>query len=245
MPDLERGRARKARAEAGAAPHELVNRSVAELHTDLPLEIEAKRQELADLKEKIRKNEVRAEKARATAEQDEDRAKKALKNAKIYERRASEAEEKVEGLEAQIKGMEERLESIEAAKTAAEAARDQALEAQKGAESRAGAAERRIKDLEAGRVAAINEAASVAAQAAAAVISGGLRQNDQGRWKVGEGSPSAERLKPLWQHLRPALERVARWWDEVRGKVDALPEPEQQAFFDEVPPDEIDEGPTP
>lgn len=243
MPDLERGRARKARAEAGAAPHELVNRSVAELHTDLPLEIEEKRQELADLKEKIRKNEVRAEKARAKAEQDEDRAEKALKNAEIYERRASEAEGKVEGLEAQIKGMEERLESIEAAKTAAEAARDQVLEAQKGAESRAEAAERRMKDLEAGRVAAINEAASVAAQAAAAVITGKLYQNDQGKWKVGEGSPSAESLKPLWQHLLPALERVARWWGEVRGKVEALPEPEQQAFFDEVPPDEIEEGP--
>ena len=39
MPDLERGRSRRARAEAGAAPHELVNRSVDELHTDLPLEI--------------------------------------------------------------------------------------------------------------------------------------------------------------------------------------------------------------
>ncbi|NEK87940.1 hypothetical protein GCU60_19560, partial [Blastococcus saxobsidens] len=161
MPDLERGRARKARAEAGAAPHELVNRSVAELHTDLPLEIEAKRQELAELKEKILKNEVRAEKARAKAEQDEDRAEKALKNAEIYERRASEAEGKVEGLEAQIIA----LERVEAAKGAAEAARDQALEAQKGAESRAEAAESRMKDLETGGVAAINEAASVAAQA--------------------------------------------------------------------------------
>jgi hypothetical protein len=241
MPDLERGRARKARAEAGAAPHELVNRSVAELHTDLPLEIEAKRQELAELKEKILKNEVRAEKARAKAEQDEDRAEKALKNAEIYERRASEAEGKVEGLEAQIIA----LERVEAAKGAAEAARDQALEAQKGAESRAEAAESRMKDLETGGVAAINEAASVAAQAAAAVITGGLYQNDQGKWKVGEGSPSAERLKPLWKHLRPALEWVALWWDDVRGKVTALPEPEQQAFFKEVPPDEIEEEPAP
>ncbi|RJG15085.1 hypothetical protein D4A39_16720, partial [Alcanivorax profundi] len=234
-------RARKARAEAGAAPHELVNRSVAELHTDLPLEIEAKRQELAELKEKILKNEVRAEKARAKAEQDEDRAEKALKNAEIYERRASEAEGKVEGLEAQIIA----LERVEAAKGAAEAARDQALEAQKGAESRAEAAESRMKDLETGGVAAINEAASVAAQAAAAVITGGLYQNDQGKWKVGEGSPSAERLKPLWKHLRPALEWVALWWDDVRGKVTALPEPEQQAFFKEVPPDEIEEEPAP
>lgn len=244
MPDLERGRARKARAEAGAAPHELVNRSVAELHTDLPLEIEAKRQELADLKEKIRKNEVRAEKARATAEQDEGRAEKALKNAKTYERRASEAEGKAEGLEAQISALEERLESIEAVKTAAESARDQALEAQKGAESRAEVAERRMKDLEASRVAAINEAVSVVAQAAAAVITGELRQGENGRWKVEGGAPSAERLKPLWQHLRPALERVALWWNEVRGKVDALSDPERQEFFDVIRPEEPDDEPT-
>lgn len=92
-------------------------------------------------------------------------------------------------------------------------------------------------------VAAATEAASVTAQAAAAVIAGDLRLGENGRWTAGEGSPAVERLKPLWKHLRPALERVALWWDEARGKVDALPEPEQQAFFEEVPPDEIDEGP--
>jgi predicted nucleic acid-binding Zn-ribbon protein len=245
MPNLERGRSRKARAEAGAAPHELVNRSVEELHIDLPFEIEAKRKEVAELEEKARKNEVRAQKARAKAQRDEARAEKALRNAETYERRASEAEGRVEELEAQIKAMEERLEAIEAAKDAAEEARDQAQEAQKSAESRAEAAERRMKGLEVDRVAAIQEAASVAAQAAAAVIAGDLYQNDQGTWKAGEGSPSAERLKPLWKHLRPALERVALWWDEVRGKVEALPDPERQEFFEKVPPDEIDEGPWP
>ena len=39
------------------------------------------------------------------------------------------------------------------------------------------------------------------------------------------------------------MERVARWWDGVRGRVEALPDPEQQAFFDEVPPESPDEGP--
>jgi predicted nucleic acid-binding Zn-ribbon protein len=243
MPDLERGRSRKARAEAGAAPHELVHRSVDELHIDLPLEIEAKRKELAELEGKIRTNEARAEKARAKAAEDGERAEKALRNAETYERRASEAEEKIKGLEAQIKGMEERLEGVEAAKDAAEEARGQAQAAQKDAESRAEAAERRMKGLEADRVAAIHEAASVAAQAAAAVIAGDLRQGEDGRWKVEGAALSVERLKPFWSHLRPALERVAQWWGEIRGKVDALPEPEQQAFFEEVPPEEPDEGP--
>ena len=243
MPDLERGRSRKTRAEAGAAPHELVNRSVEELHIDLPFEIEAKRKELADLEEKIRKNEARAKKARTKAAADGERAAKALRNVEIYERRASEAEANANELEAQIQSLEERLEGVEAAKDAAEEARDLALEAQKGAEGRAEVAERRMKGLEADRVAAIQEAASVAAQAAAAVIAGDLYQSDQGTWKAGEGSPSAERLKPLWKHLRPALERVAQWWEVVRGRVEALPEPEQQAFMEGVPPEAPGEGP--
>ena len=245
MPDLERGRSRKKRAEAGAEPYELVNRSVEELHTDLPLEIEAKRQELAELEEKVRTNEARAEKARAKAEADEGRAEKALKNLETYERRAAEAEEKIEGLEAQIKALEERLKEIEAAKDAAEAARDQAQAAQRAAESRAEAAETRLKDLEGEMATTIHEAASVAAQAAAAVITGELRQSEDGRWKVEGAAPSVARLKPFWSHLRPALERVARWWGEVRGRIEALPDPERQEFFDDIRPEEPDDDPTP
>lgn len=244
MPDLERGRARKARAEAGAAPHELVNRSVEELHADLPLEIAARRQELAELEEKVRTNQARAEKARAKAKADEGRAEKALKNVETYERRAAEAEEKIEWLEAQIKALEERLEAIEATKGAAEAARDQAQAAQKDAESRAEAAETRLRDLEGERAAAIHEAASVAAQAAAAVITGDLYRGEDGRWKVERTAPAVERLKPFWSHLRPALERVARWWGEVRSKVDALPDPEWRGFFKDIRPSEPDDGPT-
>lgn len=72
MPHLERGRPRKARAEAGAAPHELVHRSVDELHINLPFEITEKRKELAALEDKVRTNEARAEKARIKAETDDD-----------------------------------------------------------------------------------------------------------------------------------------------------------------------------
>ena len=239
MPDLERGRSRRARAEAGAAPHELVNRSVDELHIDLPFEIAEKRKELAALEEKIRTNEARAEKARIKAEADGDRAAKALRNAETYERRASEAREKVEGLEAQVRGLEGRLEAIQAAKTAAEEERDRAQEEARAAQERAATAEARLREVDQ----IVGDAAALAAEAAAAVITGDLRQGENGRWTTGEGAPSVERLKPLWTHLRPAMERVARWWDGVRGLVEALPEPEQQAFFDEVPPEAPDEGP--
>jgi DNA repair exonuclease SbcCD ATPase subunit len=239
MPDLERGRSRKARAEAGAAPHELVHRSVDELHIDLPFEIEVKRKELAELAEKVRTNEARADKARIKAEAEGERAKKALRNAEVYERRAQGAKNEVEALTGQIEGLEARLKLIEAAKTAAEDVRDRAREQAKDAEARTETAEARLREVDQ----IIGDATSLAAEAAAAVITGDLWQDKRGRWTAEGGAPSLERLKPLWTHLRPALERVARWWDGVRGKVEALPEPEQQAFFDEVPPEGTEEGP--
>lgn len=239
MPHLERGRSRKARVEAGAAPHELVNRSVDELHIDLPFEIAEKRKELAALEEKIRTNEARAEKARIKAEAEGDRAAKALKNVEIYGRRAAEAREKAEGLEGQVRDLEGRLEAVQAAKTAAEEERDQAQEVARAAQERAATAEARLREVDQ----IVGDAAALAAEAAAAVIMGELRQGENGRWTSGKGAPSVDRLKPLWTHLRPAMERVARWWDGVRGRVEALPEPEQQAFFDEVPPEAPDEGP--
>lgn len=243
MPDLERGRSRKARAEAGAAPHELVHRSVDELHIDLPFEIAEKRQELAELEEKIRTNEARAEKAKAKAAADDERAAKALKNAETYDRRASEAQAKAEGLEKQVRDLEGRLKRIEAAKEAAEKERDKALEAVRDAERRAAAAEVRLEAVEGEVAVAIGGAASLAAEAAAAVIAGDLYQDDQGKWKVGVGAPSPERLKPLWKHLRPAMERVARWWDGVRGRVEVLPDPEQQALMEEIRTEKPDDGP--
>lgn len=241
MPDLERGRARKARAEAGAAPHELVNRSVAELHTDLPLEIAARRQELAELEEKVRTNEARAEKARAKADADEGRAEKALKNLETYERRVKAAQDEIEVLKAKIRDQEVILKGVEAAKVKAEAERDQALVVAKEAEGRAEAAEAKVADVQ--RI--IEDAANVAAEAAAAVITGDLYRGEDGRWKAERTAPAVERLKPFWSHLRPALERVARWWGEVRGRVDALPDPERQAFFGDIRPGEPDDGPTP
>jgi hypothetical protein len=239
MPGLERGRSRKARAEAGAAPHELVNRSVDELHIDLPFEIAEKRKELVEIEEKIRTNEARAEKARIKAEAEGDRAAKALKNVETYQRRAAEARERAEGLEGQVRDLEGRLEAIQAAKVAAEGGRDRAREEALAAEERAATAEARVREMDQ----IIGDAAALAAEAAAAVITGELHKGENGRWITGKGGPSVDRLKPLWIHLRPALERVARWWDGVRGRVEALPKPEQQAFFDEVPPKGPDDGP--
>jgi hypothetical protein len=135
--------------------------------------------------------------------------------------------------------LEGRLEAIQAAKAAAEEERGRAQEEAHAAQDRAATAEARLREVDQ----IIGDAAALAAEAAAAVITGDLRQGDNGRWTTGKGAPSVERLKPLWTHLRPAMERVARWWEGVRGRVEALPDPEQQAFFDEVPPEAPDEGP--
>jgi DNA repair exonuclease SbcCD ATPase subunit len=212
---------------------------VDELHIDLPFEIEVKRKELAELAEKIRTNEARAEKARIKAGAEGERAAKAIRNAEVYERRSQGAKSEVEALTGQIEGLEARLKQIEAAKTDAEEVRDRAREQAKDAEARAETAEARLQEVDQ----IIGDAAALAAEAAAAVITGDLRQGENGRWITGAGAPSAERLKPLWTHLRPALERVARWWDGIKGKVEALPEPDQKAFFDQVPTEGTEEGP--
>lgn len=239
MPDLERGRARKARAEAGAQPHEIVHRSVRELHADLPLEIAQARENLRDLEEKVRVNETRAQKARAKAEADAARAEKALKNAEIYERRAREAHARAEDLAAKIMAQEARLAEISAAQAAAERERDAAQQKAEIAEARAEAAERRVHEVE--RV--VKDTAMLAAETAAAVIAGDLRQDENGRWKAGPGAPSAARLTPVWRYLRPAMEGVARWWAQVHKKIETLPKPQRTAFIEEIRPRESDEGP--
>jgi hypothetical protein len=240
MPHLERGRPRRSRAEAGAAPHELVNRSVNELHIDLPFEIAEKRRELASLAEKIRTNQARAEKARIKAEADDARAAKAMKNAETYERRAAEAQEKVELLKTQVFDLESRLRRLHAAKLAAEGERDRAKKIASAAEERAATAEARLREIDQ----IVDDAAALAVEAAAAVITGGLRVGENGRWVVKKGGAlSAERLTPLWKHLHPALERVADWWGGIRARVDALPKPQRQVFYDKVPPGGGDDGP--
>ena len=56
-PGIERGRSKLDRLKAGATPAEVVNRSVAQLHDELPFEIAAKEARLAELDAMIKKNE--------------------------------------------------------------------------------------------------------------------------------------------------------------------------------------------
>src|SRR5690606_7672398 len=86
----------------------------------------------------------------------------------------------------------------------------------------------------------ISDAAMFAAEAAAAVITGDLYQTEGGRWQVRKGGPSEDRLTQFRKHITPAIQRVADWWGGIRTRVDALPDPERDEFYDDVPPVEPD-----
>ena len=111
-PGIERGTAKQTRLDRGEDYAATLNRSVKQLHEDLPFEIAAKQAELADLIEKARKNEALAKKARAKAEADESRAFSALKNAETYERRANTAREEIGLIEASLVRLGERQNGI-------------------------------------------------------------------------------------------------------------------------------------
>lgn len=111
-PGIERGKSKKRRLSEGEDYAATVNRSVAQLHADLPREIaeaEAKRdKELA----RAKKNERLAEKARLKADENDEKATKSLKLAETYEKRAADAQRAVESLVervSELRATEDRL----------------------------------------------------------------------------------------------------------------------------------------
>jgi hypothetical protein len=102
----------------------------------------------------------------------------------------------------------------------AEAARDAARKAETKA--------RQAEKLAAEKLKAAEGAVMIAAQVGAAVITGGLVRDDAGNWRTMKGGPSKEALRPVWSIIRPALDVVADWWQRVRGRVDALPDPQAE-----------------
>lgn len=125
-PGIERGRSKVDRLKGGATPAEVVHRSVAELHDDLPYEIAALRAQVADLQVQIMDaeakaatNDERAGKARRKAEKDEAAAIKALRNVETYERRAKVARDEAERLQGEIEAAQARVAGAEEAAAAA------------------------------------------------------------------------------------------------------------------------------
>jgi hypothetical protein len=83
----------------------------------------------------------------------------------------------------------------------------------------------------------IVSAVQIAVKATTAVIRGDLTLTD-GKWQGGKNAPSPDQMKPFWPLMLPALRHVAVWWAGVKGRVDALPEQERNAFFEKLPTEE-------
>lgn len=94
--EITRGKPKEKRLEDGESRAKLIHRSVAELHRDLPKELEAAR-------EKLEKNRALAEKARADLEAEtQGREEKIQKRLEAYERRAEAAQAEADRLESLI-----------------------------------------------------------------------------------------------------------------------------------------------
>lgn len=160
-PGIERGRSKIDRLKAGASPADVVNRSVAQLHADLPTEIAEREAQLTELTAKVEKNTRLAAAALEKAATDEARAAKALKNAATYERRAKTAQQEIEALAAEVTKLEaestrlnavvqEREAFIVGAERIADTQWDRAnaaIAAQSAAEARREAAEREATQI--------------------------------------------------------------------------------------------------
>lgn len=156
---IERGYSKQDRLKAGATPAEVVNRSVAQLHDELPFEIAAKEAQLAELDAKIKKNERLAARALEKAATNEAKADKSLKNAALYEQRAEKARQETARLRAVVEEQETFLAGAERTALMHEERANAARAAQ-------GAAEAQKRALEA-ETAKIQEAAARGALEAA------------------------------------------------------------------------------
>jgi hypothetical protein len=106
-PGIERGRSKVDRLMAGASPAEVVNRSVAQLHDDLPAEIAAKEAQLGEVQVKLQTNLDRLAKAREEAAAEGDKAEKARKRAEVYEARAQKAQAELDEITAELNRLRE------------------------------------------------------------------------------------------------------------------------------------------
>lgn len=94
LPGVERGHPKHERIFAGAKPHEVINRSVAQLHETLPAEVHEKLEYIASIEEKIIKNERLLNKALQKVRSRNDLAQKYAKRIETYRQRADTARKK-------------------------------------------------------------------------------------------------------------------------------------------------------
>lgn len=127
VPEIQRGVSKKDRIARGDDQSKIVNRSVKQLHEDLPKEIQTAEKELALTLSKIDESRAKLEKAeelrrkaeqkRKEAEQKAQDFEKLKKRAETYERRAETAEAALEALEAQKQQLQQQIADLQSKHT--------------------------------------------------------------------------------------------------------------------------------
>jgi hypothetical protein len=209
-PGIVRGVRKSDRIARGEPAAAIYHRSVRQLHADLPVEVAAIRSKLEKMQARVAKLEARE--ADLTAQEQ--------KRLATYRKREADMKRDFQNKERQLQERENQID-------------DDAFQLGLALEDRRAEIDRREAQLEERaadldrREAAIEEtvraASEVAARAVVGVITGDVRRAEGGSWQVRD----AEALRPIWQAIRPAVERLADWWERLRPRVEALPDPER------------------
>ena len=107
---LTRGKPKEQRIADGEPAHKWINRSVQQLHNDLPAEIEALKQRIEELTEKERKAAARLEKTQAKLEQAQGENERLQKRLETYQRRLESAQKELKQAQAEIERLQKLVE---------------------------------------------------------------------------------------------------------------------------------------
>lgn len=107
---LSRGKPKAERIADGEPAHKWLNRSVRQLHHDLPAEIEALKQRIEELTEKERKAAARLEKTQAKLEQAQGENEQLQKRLETYQKRLEKTQQELKQAQAEIKRLKKLIE---------------------------------------------------------------------------------------------------------------------------------------
>ena len=248
-PGIERGNKKWDRIAAGASFSDTVNRSVKELHRDLPIEIAAKKEELLAVEGRIQELLISAEKDRGRVAKLEAKEQINVKEEERLKDYRFRLEKKAAALIALGSDIDAKKSALTDMTTALDArathldrrqvAQDQRATAQ---DARERAQEERAKVLDgieeemSNRVmAAASEAAALTSRTIAGIITGETFRKEDGKWSV-TGVSDKPALSKIWQAILPAIKAVYSWWSNAQDKINALPVPDRDALILSITP---------
>ena len=205
-PGIVRGVRKSDRIARGEPAAAIYNRSVRQLHADLPVELAAAQARVDEMQARVMTLEGRV--AQLT--------EKEQKRLETYRRRLEDRQRELDELE---RICDEVSSDILQTGMALEEQRAEADRREAELDKRAADLDRREAAIEE----RIRDGIEAGAEALIGVITGETRRADDGRWHV----PDIKRVQPVWRVIRPTVERLADWWQRLRPRVEALPEPER------------------